>query len=335
MIPANHIVAVATALADAVAPPMSLHRLAELCPRALPGCRAATVARWKDGGAVQVATTGDDVADLLASQLKRGAGPAVEAVEAGFAWCPDTRFECRWPGFRPDALRLGVRGVVTLARHGGTQDGAETVTVTSYGVRPQRPALDTAALAWLFAADPGDAGFPLAAPSAGQAQSEAVALLRRALNTGETNARALLRAIARSRRCASEDAARWLVAEHARIASRMQEPRATGPGLPRHRQPPPVPRRRAPAPDDVTRSGSPVAAVERAAQLRRRLASLASSLGREEARLAKSLRWSAEQLPEHADELSAKASAARRYSRRAHQLARSFGDPAQADKADN
>ena len=213
MIPADGNAAVSRAFAGAAAPPVSLDRLAGLFAEALPGCAAATAVRWKDGQALDVAATGHDVADLLASELERGAGPTVEAVEAGFAWCPDTRDERRWPGFRNDALRLGVRGVVTLAR----RDGAKTVIVTSYGVRPRLPALDTAVLAWLFAADAAEPCFSLASLPAGPISRGAVVLLRLALGTNEGKARILLRAIARSRRCASEDAAQWLVAEHARV----------------------------------------------------------------------------------------------------------------------
>lgn len=216
MIPADSTVAVSRVFAGAAAAPVSLDRLARLFAEALPGCAAATAARWKDGRVLEVTATGDDVAALLASQLEQGAGPAVEGVEAGFAWCPDTRDERRWPRFRQDALRLGVRGLVTLAR----RDGAETVTVTSYGVRPGLPALDTAALAWLFASGAAGPGLSPASPSAGSSSRVAVALLMRALGTSEEKARTLLRAIARSRRCASEDAARWLVAEHTRVEGR-------------------------------------------------------------------------------------------------------------------
>lgn len=219
-------------LAGATRPERSLDPLVRLLPQLLPGCAAASAARWREGKAIEVAASGRAVAELLAGQLERGAGPQIEAVRSGYMWCPDTGAVGRWPGFRAATLRAGVRSLFTLVH----ADGDAKVTVSLYGARPDCLDPDAAALACLLTASgvsipAGRTGAGRGAgprsgrsgQSAGQARQEATALLARALGVTEQQARDILRAT--SRQCAADigDTARWIVARHASFLARISD----------------------------------------------------------------------------------------------------------------
>lgn len=228
--------AAARFLAGATASACPLDRVVSLLPQLLPGCGAATAARWRDGRAVELAASGRSVAGLLASELERGSGPVIDAVCSGHVWCPDTRGADRWPGFRADALRAGIRSMCTLVqRSGGT-----VVTVSLYGVKPNSLELDTAALALLFTASgtvrpaavrgavhgAGSRDGRPRSPAA-PAQDEATVLLMRALHATEQEAGDILRATSRECRADIGDVARRLAAEHARAAAQIRDSAGT------------------------------------------------------------------------------------------------------------
>ena len=210
----------------------SLDLLVKLMPQVLPGCRAASAARWRDGKAVEMAASDGSAADLLASELERGNGPTVEARRAGLVWGPHIAREDQWAGFQADALRAGIRSFVTLAQ----PDGAAVVTLSLFGLRPDALRPDTAALAWLFigrgevpaggrrrsTATGGEPSRTSRSPAQAE-RRDAKQLLMRALGADEREARDLLRLMSHQERPDGEDLARWLIVEHMRAAARIGE----------------------------------------------------------------------------------------------------------------
>jgi hypothetical protein len=111
----------------------SLHILAELAVRQVPGCAAAHAAIWREGELVSVAATHPDTAELSELQLSSGVGPMFDAARNGVpVICADTLTETRWPQWARAALDRGVRCAVDLVR----QAPPVTLVVALFGVRP-------------------------------------------------------------------------------------------------------------------------------------------------------------------------------------------------------
>ncbi|WP_433333210.1 ANTAR domain-containing protein [Spirillospora sp. CA-294931] len=118
----------------------TLHRVAELATRAVPGCAGATSVRW----AVEVtqgetpeplasAASHPDLADAVDLQLARRAGPLFDVVGSRRAvGSDDVLAETRWPDATRDLLRRGVRCFVTIPY----LNEPVLVTLTLYGIAP-------------------------------------------------------------------------------------------------------------------------------------------------------------------------------------------------------
>jgi hypothetical protein len=113
--------------------PRSLNELVTHAARQLPACSAAAAVLWQDGETAAIAASHPSLPGLIDVELRRGAGPMLDALSTGEpASCPDTLQERRWPEFAAAALRQGVRCSLSLAH----RSGAEAVCLSMYGARP-------------------------------------------------------------------------------------------------------------------------------------------------------------------------------------------------------
>ncbi|MGH3388431.1 MAG: ANTAR domain-containing response regulator [Actinomadura sp.] len=120
----------------------TLRRVTELATRAVSGCAGATTERWSLAALDRdpsnpmpqlTAASHPDLAELVDTQLARGAGPIFDAVAARTPLsCEDTLAETRWPVDISAMLRRGVRCFATTVYDNGDM----LVTLTLYGVLP-------------------------------------------------------------------------------------------------------------------------------------------------------------------------------------------------------
>ncbi|RSN50665.1 ANTAR domain-containing response regulator [Actinomadura sp. WAC 06369] len=142
----------------------TLHRVAELAARAVPGCAGASGVRWAlprtNGAAPAVpedarpeplaaAASHPDIAEITDRQLARGEGPLFDMVlERRPLGSDDILVETRWPDTMADMLRRGVR-CFTMSPH---LNANVMVTLTLYGVTPKSLGSGRHALAALLMA---------------------------------------------------------------------------------------------------------------------------------------------------------------------------------------
>lgn len=126
----------------------SLHKLAELAVRQVPGCAAAHATTWRDGELVQLAATHPDAAELADLAIRDRRGPLLTAMQDGTqVSCTDTLGESRWPRWTEEALCRGVRCSVDLVR----QLPPITLVLSLFGVRPGRLDAGSAPMAEMLA----------------------------------------------------------------------------------------------------------------------------------------------------------------------------------------
>jgi ANTAR domain len=126
----------------------SLSQLTTLAASQVPGCAAASVTVWQDGELANQASSHPDSSRLVAIQVASNRGPIIDAIaDGGPVSCPDTLTETRWPEFTADALRMGVRSVVTLSHR-----GAVIIALSLLGLRPRSIEADQLTLAELLVA---------------------------------------------------------------------------------------------------------------------------------------------------------------------------------------
>jgi hypothetical protein len=126
----------------------SLSQLTTLAASQVPGCAAASVTVWQDGELANQASSHPDSSRLVAIQVASNRGPLIDAIaDGGPVSCPDTLTETRWPEFTADALRMGVRSVVTLSHR-----GAVIIALSLLGLRPRSIEADQLPLAELLVA---------------------------------------------------------------------------------------------------------------------------------------------------------------------------------------
>ncbi|MFV2177186.1 ANTAR domain-containing response regulator [Actinomadura sp. LOL_016] len=142
----------------------TLHRVAELAARAVPGCAGASGVRWAlprtNGGApivpeesrpepLAAAASHPDIAEITDRQLARGHGPLFDVVlERRPLGSADILVESRWPDAMSDMLRRGVR-CFTTSPH---LNANVMVTLTLVGVTPKSLGSGRHALASLLMA---------------------------------------------------------------------------------------------------------------------------------------------------------------------------------------
>ncbi|MFD0905454.1 ANTAR domain-containing response regulator [Actinomadura sediminis] len=127
----------------------TLHRVAELAARAVPGCAGASGVRWalpRTNGVdppvpeetrpepLAAAASHPDIAEVTDRQLARGHGPLFDVVtERRPHGSDDILVESRWPDAMADMLRRGVRCFITSPH----LNVNVMVTLTLYGVTPK------------------------------------------------------------------------------------------------------------------------------------------------------------------------------------------------------
>ena len=111
----------------------SLHKLAEMAVRQVPGCAAALATIWRDGELTGMAARHPDAAELADLEIRTGRGPLVAAARDGEpVRLPDIAADDRWPQWVQEALRRGVRASVHLVG----QFPPMTLVLGLFGVRP-------------------------------------------------------------------------------------------------------------------------------------------------------------------------------------------------------
>ncbi|MGP3983056.1 ANTAR domain-containing protein [Streptomyces sp. KR80] len=118
-------------------PDGALADLAEQAASCNPACCGATatiVVRDAAGrGEPPTAVTHPDLSPLVTVQWESGEGPIPSALETGLpAAAEDLLHDERWPGYRANALDVGVRSSMTLP----FRRQALTLALTIYGFRP-------------------------------------------------------------------------------------------------------------------------------------------------------------------------------------------------------
>jgi GAF domain-containing protein len=156
---------------------LTLNRLVELAVEMVETCQDAGVAVVAGGGVTTAATTSDLVLRLDEVQGASGEGPCLDALQHFPVYrTDDLAAEPRWPSYRAEAARLGVRSVLSfrLFAERGTL-GA----LTLYSRRPE--AFDDGAFATgaIFAAH-ATVAFATAR------QADAARNLRRAVDSNRT-----------------------------------------------------------------------------------------------------------------------------------------------------
>lgn len=112
----------------------SLHELATVATRGIPGCTAATVAVWEDTDARETAASHPDLGTLFELERCWGEGPTPQArrtLQPVFVF--DTLREHRWPRFARAAIRYGIRATLVLP----LEVEHVTITVALHGARPR------------------------------------------------------------------------------------------------------------------------------------------------------------------------------------------------------
>jgi hypothetical protein len=114
-------------------PPRLLNRLTELVAEQVPGCSGATATLWDPGEVLATAATHPELAALAERQFAAGAGPILSTLRTREpSIVEDTVHEDQWRAFGVAALAAGVRSSLTVVH----DFGANSVTVSLYGVRP-------------------------------------------------------------------------------------------------------------------------------------------------------------------------------------------------------
>jgi hypothetical protein len=127
----------------------SLHQIAFLAARQVPGCSGAAAVLWRDGDPAEITATHPDLSELFEVSWRDRADPWQQALTSGEAvYCADTLAEDRWPAYAAEASCRGVRCSVTLARSSGTA----AMTLSLFGAKPGRLDPEQAGLADLLAA---------------------------------------------------------------------------------------------------------------------------------------------------------------------------------------
>jgi hypothetical protein len=111
----------------------SLHRLAFLAARQVPGCSGAAVTLWHDGDPAETTATHPDLSELFEVSWRSRSDPWQQALRSGEpVYCADTLADERWPAYASEALCRGVRCSVTLAQ----SSGSAAVTLSLFGAKP-------------------------------------------------------------------------------------------------------------------------------------------------------------------------------------------------------
>jgi hypothetical protein len=111
----------------------SLHRLAFLAARQVPGCSGAAAALWQDGDPAETTATHPDLSELFEVSWRSRSDPWQQALHSGEpVYCADMLADERWPAYAAEALCRGVRCSVTLAQSSGTA----AITLSLFGAKP-------------------------------------------------------------------------------------------------------------------------------------------------------------------------------------------------------
>lgn len=93
----------------------SLHEVANVASRGLPGCAAAAVVVWGGFEAKEAAASHPELGRLFELQCNLNQGPVLEARETGQPVAvSDTLRDERWPRYAAAAVRYGVRSLLVL-----------------------------------------------------------------------------------------------------------------------------------------------------------------------------------------------------------------------------
>lgn len=93
----------------------SLHEVASVASRGLPGCAAAAVVVWGRSEAREAAASHPELGRLFELQCHLNQGPVLEARETGQPIAvSDTLRDERWPRYAAAAVRYGVRSLLVL-----------------------------------------------------------------------------------------------------------------------------------------------------------------------------------------------------------------------------
>jgi len=215
-----------------------LHRLTEIAAIQLAGCSGATATLWRDGEPLVSVASHPDLAELVETQLRVGAGPMFGALaDARPVDCQDVlaswelpESDRPWPDYLASALAAGVRCSATRA----LSVSGSVLTLTLYGTRPG--ALDSAALtlssvlaavgtASLASASEHDGARRTAAQLAESLAARAVVdqakgLLMHARGCDADTAFAQLRELSQTRHKKVSEIARMLLEEHAQASEK-------------------------------------------------------------------------------------------------------------------
>jgi GAF domain-containing protein len=92
----------------------------------------ASVTALRDGGYVTVGASGDLARIVDQAQYDDDAGPCLDSVGTGMPVAvPDIRTALRWPGFRDEAFRVGLRASLSVPLFAGS--GAPIAALNLYG----------------------------------------------------------------------------------------------------------------------------------------------------------------------------------------------------------
>lgn len=92
----------------------------------------ASITALRGGGHVTVAASSDLARTVDEAQYHHGAGPCLDSVDTGAPVAvPDIRTAMRWPGFREQAFRMGLRASLSIPLFAGS--GAPIAALNLYG----------------------------------------------------------------------------------------------------------------------------------------------------------------------------------------------------------
>jgi hypothetical protein len=119
----------------------------------------ASMTAWRDSGYVTVAASAELARAVDEAQYADGAGPCLDSVDTGSPVpVPDIRSAIRWPGFRDEAYRVGLRASLSIPLFAGS--GAPIAALNLYGRDAVAMAALIEAVLAVFGVESGAAGDP-------------------------------------------------------------------------------------------------------------------------------------------------------------------------------